>query len=311
MIGSIGSAKKSIFIEMYAFLDDTATHDFIGKIREKSKQGIHVVIVADFFGSSEIRSTSIQSLRNAGVEFIFFNQWLRHIHRKIMVIDNEIAYIGGVNIGETFTQWSDLHICIKNKRLIRSIIHSFANTYQIAGGKNPLILKLGRQTLPKKLKSWIFNHWPTANQRNALKKLYVEKISNAKKSILITTPYFAPPFWLTRLLKVASAHGIKVEIIIPEKTNHFLVNAINYFFMRRLHKFNIKFLLFPKMNHSKSFLIDDTECLIGSQNLDILSFYLNPELGIISTDKKLISRFRRILHAWKKIAVPFKDESKK
>lgn len=311
MIESIDNAQESIYIEMYAFLDDNTTHDFIGKIRKKSEQGVQVIIIADFLGSSEIKNASIEILRTSGAEFIFFNQWLTRIHRKVLIIDRKIAFIGGVNIGENFKHWNDLQLKIRNQHLVRSIIRSFANTYRIVGGKNHSILKLGRQTLPKKLKSWMLHHWPGANKRNHLKNLYIKKISKAKKSILITTPYFAPPLWLTRLLKIAVFHGITVEIIIPRKTDFFLADQINYFFMKRLHKSKIKFLLFPKMNHAKSLLIDDSEFLIGSQNLDILSFYVNPELSIFSKDKKLVQNFLRIIRSWKKIAVPFKDSSHK
>lgn len=311
MIESIDHAQSSIYIEMYAFLDDNTTHDFIGKIRQKSEQGIQVVIIADLIGSSEIKNASVEILRTSGAEFIFFNQWLTRIHRKVLIIDRKTAFIGGVNIGENFKHWNDLHLRIRNKHLVRSILRSFANTYRIVGGKNHSILKLGKQTLPKKLKSWMLHHWPGAKRRNYLKNLYIQKISGAKKSILITTPYFAPPFWLARLLKIAVLHGIKVEIIIPKRTDLFLADQINYFFMRRLHKFKIRFLLFPKMNHAKSLLIDDSEFLIGSQNLDLLSFYLNPELSIFSKDKKLVQNFRKIIHSWKKIAIPFKDDSEK
>jgi len=311
MIESIDSANSSIYIEMYAFLDDNTAHDFIGKIVQKSKHGIQVVIVADFFGSSEIKKDSLAKLRDSGVEFIFFNQWLKRTHRKIMIIDEKTAFIGGVNIGENFTHWNDLHLKVENKRLVQSIIRSFANTYRVVGGKNPSILKIARQNIPKKLKSWILHHWPGAKKRNYLKNFYVEKISNAKKSLVITTPYLAPPFWLIRLLKIAVIHGIKVEIIIPKKTNHFLANQINYFFIRKLDKFKIKFLLFPKMNHAKSFFIDDSECLIGSHNLDILSFYFISELSIFSKDKKLIRDFKKIILSWKKISAHFRHDSEK
>ena len=309
MIGSIEGAQRSILIEMYVFLDDTK-HDFIGKIAQKAKEGVRVIIIADLFGSSELKKESVKKLRDSGVEFFFFNQWLRRTHRKIMIIDGETAFIGGVNIGRNFSLWSDLHLKISNRAIVHSIARSFANTYAAVGGKDHSILKMEKRKISSKLKSLIIHHWPSARKRNRLKNLYVEKISRARKNIIITTPYLAPPFWLARLLRSAVDHGIEVEIIIPKKTNHVLADKINYFLMRRLNRAGIRFLLFPEMNHSKSLLIDDKECLIGSQNLDILSFYLNPELSIISKDKRLVRDFGRIIRGWKKIAVPLRHGSK-
>ena len=101
MFQAMTLAQKSIYLEMYIFLDDTqATHNFLGLLKEKARAGLEVVIIADSYGSASLRGTPVNELKAAGVEFIFFSHWLRRTHRKMLIIDNKIAFIGGVNIKE-------------------------------------------------------------------------------------------------------------------------------------------------------------------------------------------------------------------
>jgi cardiolipin synthase len=142
-------------MEMYIFLDDTqATHNFLGLLKDKARAGLEVVIIADSFGSASLRGNAVSELRAAGVEFIFFSHWLRHTHRKILIVDNNVAFIGGVNIKEKIRHWHDLQIKIEGE-IIRPILKSFAYSYQIMGGKKESILKYSRLPLVKKIKAWI------------------------------------------------------------------------------------------------------------------------------------------------------------
>lgn len=101
MFEAMAAAQQSIFIEMYIFADDTQiTHDFLGLLKDKARAGLEVVIIADAYGSASLRNSAVDELRSAGAEFIFFSHWLRHTHRKILIVDNAVAFIGGVNIEE-------------------------------------------------------------------------------------------------------------------------------------------------------------------------------------------------------------------
>ena len=136
MFKTIDHAQKSIYLEMYTFLDDTMeSHDFIGKIKQKASQGVEIVIVADAFGSNGLKKETAAKIRENGIEFIFFSHWLRHIHRKILIVDEKIAFIGGVNIGRSFMNWNDLQLRVHGK-IVGKILRSFAYTYEMAGGKN-------------------------------------------------------------------------------------------------------------------------------------------------------------------------------
>lgn len=114
-----------------------------------------------------------------GIEFIFFSHWLRHIHRKILIVDEKIAFIGSVNIGKRFNKWNDLQLEIRGK-IVKAILKSFAYTYMMAGGKNYKILNYRKKKITTKLKFWLIEHWPIRNIYT-LKKHYVEKIMHAEK----------------------------------------------------------------------------------------------------------------------------------
>jgi cardiolipin synthase len=304
MLSAIEQAKKSIYIEMYIFLDDTsASHDFAGQLKKKAREGVRVIIVADAFGSSALKPESIQNLKAAGIEFIFYSNWLRHIHRKIMLVDEKIAFIGGVNIGQQFSKWNDLHLRLTG-RVVKPILKSFAYTYGMSGGQDKKILQNREKKFASKLRFWMIEHSPVRNIYS-LKDQYLEKITAAQSSIQLVTPYFTPPRWLIALLDNARQRKVRVEIIIPKKTDLPFIDRINHRYMYNLSRTGINFFLTPQMNHAKILLIDQKIGLIGSQNLDHLSFSFNAEAGIFFEEKGLIKELSQTITDWKIEADPF------
>lgn len=96
---ALTSAQKSIYIEMYIFIDDTPEgKELLGILADKASAGIRVMVILDAFGSKELSSDAITTLQSAGVEILFFKKLFRRLHRKIMVIDETVGFVGGVNI---------------------------------------------------------------------------------------------------------------------------------------------------------------------------------------------------------------------
>lgn len=304
MLTEINKAEKSILIEIYIFSPDTKeSHDFLGILKRKAEAGVRVIIVADSFGSAELKN-EIDSLEKSGIELIFFSHWLRHIHRKICILDDKVAFIGGVNIGKKFENWDDLQLKLHGKKLIRRILKSFAYTYEMAGGEKRDILLMRKQKISYKLKFWLVEHLPQKNI-HTLRRSYEEKISKAQKDITIATPYFAPPRWLISLLDNAIKRGVTVNIIVPQKIDLFFANRVNMHYIEKLHSLGIKFYMVKEMNHSKLLIIDNDEALIGSQNLDPISFSLNMEAGIFFRDRKLVRDLLQAISNWKNNSIVF------
>lgn len=305
MIREINQAQFSIYIEMYIFLDDTsASYNFFGALKEKASNGVEVILVLDSFGSSELKSSIIKDLRENGVEVLFFSHWLRRTHRKILLIDNKIIFLGGVNIKKNSINWSDLQIKIVSPLLAKNILRSFSYTYKMSGGKKEKILLYRKKSIFKTIRAQFLEHFPN-NNIYTLETYYQEKIISAQKSIIIITPYFTPARWLLALLDGAQKRGVEIDIFIPKDTDVKILNRINRAFVNKLIYSNINFYTQNEMNHAKVLLIDEKEVLIGSQNLDFLSFRLNIESGVFIRDTKIIEEIKKIIQTWKKDSVKF------
>lgn len=308
MFKAIEKATRSIYMEMYIFLDDTqSTHNFLGLLEEKAKNGLEVVIVADAVGSFSLSHKRIHELRMSGIEFMFFSHWLHRTHRKILIIDKKVAFIGGVNIKEKIRYWHDLQIKIEGL-VVKPLLKSFAYTYKVSGGKKESILKYSNLSLVKKLKSWITDNIPIAGRLYNLNDYYKKKIAGAKSSIRIVTPYLLPPRWFLVAIDDACRRGVYVEIISPNNTDIKILNKFNYLNACRMSVLGVKFFLMPTMNHGKMMLIDDEEGLIGSQNMDILSFNWNMEAGVFFRQKNLVADLKRIVDHWRDQSIPFNSD---
>ncbi len=296
MFEAMENADESIYIEMYIFLDNMKAINFIELLMKKAKSGVRVRLVLDSFGSADLSTKAIDSLRKSGAEVRFFSSFLHGNHRKILIIDEKIAFVGGVNFHQNTKHWDDLVVRIDG-RLVKYITRSFAKIYILCGGKDPAILSLSKNTEIKKVQTWFVEHSPGMGQR--LKKIYKGHIYSAQKSIFLVTPYFMPKHWLSVALHEAILRGVKVEIFVPTKTDYYIVDRVNFFNMHRLAKRGVIFYLSPTMNHAKIMVIDEKEAMVGSQNLDFLSFGWNAEAGIFLKDLQAVSSVLDILKDWK------------
>lgn len=306
MLKAISDARKSIYLEMYIFIDNTENYNFFEIVKQKARAGVRVKIIIDSLGSFELKSQAIKEIRASGIELIFFSYWLQRTHKKILAVDEKIAFIGGVNIHKIFRKWNDLQMRFEGQ-IVKSIIRSFARTYRNCGGKDPEILSYtSNKGILSKTKLWILEHWQLRNKR-FITQYYRESIRNAKEHIIITTPYLAPPKWLVGELHQAVLKGLDVEIILPKETDFWIMNRVNYFYIFRLHHLGIKFYLQKEMNHSKAMLIDDMEGIVGSQNIDSFSFEYNVEAGAVFRDKDMVRNLREIMDNWKRASNVFES----
>lgn len=296
----IEKAKKSIYIEMYIFLDDTKeSHDFVNLLVKKAKEWVKIVVVLDAFWSWDLSDTIIEKFRQAWIDFNFFSDWFRRTHRKIIIIDHQIVFFGGANIKNNSRHWIDLQIRIKDTLIVRQIIRTFAYTYKMCGWKDPQILAYYKKSLIQALKLYVLSNLPW-HKHYKLTNYYKEKLIQAKKSIKITTPYFIPPRRMLALFDDAIRRGVVIEIIVPFDTDVKLLNKINRYYIAKLLPLGIIFYAAKQMNHAKMMIIDNREICIWSQNIDNLSMLHNLEIGIFSRQKTLVTAILHIFDQWKK-----------
>lgn len=310
MLSGIASAKRSVYLEMYVFESNTPKYDFLSALERKANDGIRVIVVLDAFGSYSLSSETLNRLRNAGAEILFASFWFRRLHRKILVIDETLAFVGGVNISNSYARWKDLQVRVQGK-IVHAITRSFARVYRECGGKNHALREVAEKPVLTKARLWLIEHG-IGGKRYSFRKHYEKHIDEAEHSVILVTPYFVPHRWLIARLHQAILRGVQVEIIVPEHTDHGrIMDPVNYYHLALFAKLGAACFLSHEMNHAKAMLVDNHIGTIGSNNLDSLSFNWNAEAGIFFDNPGMVRKLGAILHSWKTGAVPFASEKYK
>ncbi len=302
---SIEKAEKSIYLEMYIFIDDTPEADYlIDLFCRKAQSNVSVRIILDAFGSFGLSRKAVDTLQRAGVEVLFFKKVLRRLHRKLVIVDEKIGFLGGVNIHKTARLWNDLLVRLEGP-IIRSLMLSFRRTYLFCGGKNTyLTTYTTKPALLGRTRTWMIEHFP-AIRNLRLRDTYIESILKAEQSVVFVTPYFLPHAWLMKLMCETAKRGVRVEVIVPFETDIPFLTTANRYFMSRLASYGITFFQTRTMTHAKLLIIDTNLALLGSNNIDALSFDHNAEIGVFFKDQKTISDLVQIVATWKESSTVF------
>ncbi len=300
MQASIASAKKSVYLEMYIVGDDPKGREFLTKLEDAVKRGVRVIALLDTVGSFTLDNDFVAHLRTAGVEVLFCSFFFQRMHRKILIIDESVAYIGGVNVGKNYARWKDLQVEVRGA-VVQTILRSFIRMYRRCGGKGEFEDVSTSPGPMRKAKLWFIDHG-IGKRREQFREYYTKKLSQAKSSIILVTPYLLPPRWLIAQLHQAIIRGVSVEIVLPEYTDYRIVNGVNRSFASFLNSAGARCYFVRGMNHAKAMVVDGKEAVVGSQNLDRLSFNWNIEAGIFFSEPDMVQDLVAVIDEWKKDA---------
>lgn len=295
MLKEIESAKKSIDLEQYILINDNIGNKFIDLLIKKADEGLKIRILCDEVGSFPLyRSSAKETLFKKGIQLIFFNSvlpwnpnreslWYFRDHRKLMVIDEEIGFTGGVCLAEEMQGWRESYV-----KITGPIVTQMKEAFEIMWFKQYRKAAFFFKKKTKKQQDEKFQYLtnsPLLRKRFMYNEL-IEAIKNAKHYLYLTTPYFLPDSRLLRKIKRASQRGVKVCLLIPKKPNHILIEIGNRTFLEDLLEHGVRIFRYEKsMIHSKTAVIDGTWSTIGSLNLDNISLRYNFEGNLVSTDK--------------------------
>lgn len=296
MLAAIDAARRSVGLCSYIFRDDSAGRPFIEALIRANRRGVEVRVLVDGIGSGYFLSGAYEALRRAGVPVARFLHsyfpWqtpflnLRD-HRKLLVVDGRIAFTGGINIGAENVLAShpphpvrDTHFRIEGP-VVEQLVEAFADDWVFETGENllseawfPELQEVG-DLLARAI---------TSGPDEDLEKIEfvaLHAISCARQSIRVVTPYYLPPESLTTALGLAAMRGITVDLVVPEHSNHTVLDWARRVPMRILLEAGCRIWLRPPpFDHSKLMTIDDAWALIGSANWDTRSFRLNFELNV-------------------------------
>lgn len=306
LIEQIKSAKHHIHLEYFIIKDDAIGNEIANLLVEKAKSGVAVRVIFDDVGSWALGKAYIGRLKAAGVEiYPFFEVVLPVLsrelnyrnHRKIAIIDGEIAMIGGLNIGDEyigggpkFKFWRDTHLAIKGEA-VYALQSIFLNDWYFVSGEwiddkvyFPKV-SVEAQSLIQIAASGPDSEW------KCILQAFYKMIAIAEERLFIASPYLVPEESLLMGLKTAALSGIDVRIIIPSKADHFFVYWASQSYIEMLLEAGVKIYAYQKgFIHSKIVIVDDKCASVGTANFDIRSMELNFEVNAFMYDKKVIER---------------------
>ena len=325
ILKSLRQAKHSIHMEYYIFRDDKLGQIFKNLLIQKAQEGIKIHIVYDDMGCFGNSRHFFNDMRKVGIEVsCFFRSYTPFIkryanyrnHRKIIVIDGTIAYLGGFNIGneylglcKKFGYWRDTHLKIIGSS-VSLIDLQFLLDRRFATNRDfSLQTNLTPQSYPsgEKIGMQIVSSGPDSKYESIYNG-FIKMIHSAKHSIFIQTPYFIPDEGIMTALKLAALSGKDVRIMIPNKPDHLFVYWATYSNIGDLLNSGVRAYTYQKgFLHAKTIVIDNEVSSIGTANFDIRSFKLNFEINAFIYDtyfsQKLSTIFLRDLKHCKELTL--------
>lgn len=300
LLSEIETAKENIRMEYFIFKNDKLGKKIAQTLIKKANEGVNIKIIID--GAGGYSRLMVRKLRKNGIEVgIFFPAIIPIFkianlranyrdHRKITIIDDKIAFIGGFNIGDEYLgvgklgYWRDTGIKITGD-IVYQLEQEFFFSWNISKNKknnfeyNPNQFP---EIFSNKNKNYaqIVSSGPNYQFRT-MRDNFLRLITEANKTILIQTPYFVPDDTLLDALKMSALSGVKIKIIIPSKPDHPFIYWINQYFVGELVKLGVEIYQYEKgFIHSKLMIIDDEVATLGTANFDYRSFYQNFEINI-------------------------------
>lgn len=302
LLRDLETARHHIHIQYYIFRLDSLGTRILETLIRKAKQGVKVRILYDDMGSRGVKKKDFKALTDVGGEievffpsiFPLFNPRMNfRNHRKIVVIDGRIGYIGGFNVGDEylglkrkFGYWRDTHMRIEG-----SAVHPLQTRFLLDWNQACTERKMGYSekffpAIPAKgevgiqiVSSGPDSDWPQ------IKNGYLKLIHMAKKYIYIQTPYFIPDVSFFDAICIAALSGIDVRIMIPNKPDHMFVYWATYSYVGQLLKAGAKIYIYDNgFLHAKMIVTDDEASTVGTANIDVRSFSLNFEVNAFIYD---------------------------
>jgi len=317
MFKAIRQAKSSVHLEYFNFRNDSIASLLFDILREKSKEGVKVRAMFDGFGNDSnnqpLKKKHLQPLRDDGVEIVEYAPirfpWVNKIfgrdHRKIVVIDGQIAYTGGMNVADYYVngleevgEWRDMHCRIEGDA-VNELQRIFLRIWNRTTGQDVHGMQYYRGGTLTKFEGLKPDTTYTAGHKMIgiinreprytpaiMRQFYISALDHAQDSVKIINPYFTLIPEVREALRRALARGIKVEIMLSSKSDIPLTPDCAFYQARKLMKRGaIVWLYKPGFHHSKIMMVDGRFCTIGSTNLDARSLRCDFEENAVIVDK--------------------------
>ncbi len=315
MFQVIREARRSIHLEYFNFRNDSIAMLLFNILAEKAAEGVEVRALFDAFGNSSnnkpLRKRHLRRLRGQGIQIYEFDPlrfpWINHVfsrdHRKIVIIDGEVAYTGGMNVADYYINgteqvgsWRDMHCRIEGEEvntLQRIFMHIWEKTtgerlqgeqYYYGLYTAPYLTSI--DSLPPSTVG-IINREPRKSNR-IIRQFYYSAIDNARDSIKLINPYLTLNRKLKRKLRQAVERGVKVEIMASTHSDIPLTPDCMFYNLHSLMKHGVQAWMYePGFHHTKVIMVDGSLCTVGSANLNARSLRWDYEENAVIVDRRI------------------------
>ena len=332
MFEAIRQAKSSVHLEYFNFRNDSIASELFNLLRMKVKEGVEVRALFDGFGNDSnnrpLKHSHVEKLRADGIEIYEFDPvrfpWVNHVftrdHRKIVVIDGNVAYTGGMNVADYYIKgteqvgsWRDMHCRIEGGAVsqLQMIFLRIWNkvTEQNVWGKKYFRayekvemtgLKPDTTASAHKQVVGIVNREPRTTNR-IIRDFYANAIDAAKDSIKLVNPYLTLSPRLKKALRKAAERGVKVEIMVSLRSDIPLTPDCVFYNVHQLMKHGCHIYLYkPGFHHTKVIMVDGKFCTVGSANLNARSLRFDYEENAVILDKHVTAELNMLFDNDKK-----------
>lgn len=317
MFCAIRQARSSVHLEYFNFRNDSIASLLFDLLAEKAKEGVEVRALFDGFGNDSnnqpLLKKHIKAIRKRGIEIYEFDPirfpWINHVlhrdHRKIVVIDGQIAYTGGMNVADYYIkgtpqvgEWRDMHCRIDGdevntlqaiflriwNKTARQNVHGAKYFRGIRGGYYFHDLKPDTCCTAGHKMVGIINREPRTSNK-IIRQFYINAINDAKDSIKLVNPYLTLTGKLKRALKRAVKRGVKVEVMVSAKSDIPLTPDCVFYNVHKLMKHGVDVYIYELgFHHTKIIMVDGLFCTVGSANLNSRSLRFDYEENAVIID---------------------------
>lgn len=318
MFQAIRQAKSSVHLEYFNFRNDSIANALFDLLAEKAKEGVEVRALFDAFGNMSnnrpLKKEHVKSIRARGIDLVEFDPtgfpWINHVfhrdHRKIVVIDGQIAYTGGMNVADYYIHgtevvgaWHDMHcridgtevntlqdifLRIWNKETKQNV---HGSKYYRGNRTSESFEGLKPDTTASKGKKMvgIINREPHKTNR-IMRQFYISCLDNAQDSVKIINPYISLTHSVKKAIKRALKRGIKFEIMMSQKSDIPMEPDASFYHLHWMMKRGANVYIYQGgFHHTKIIMVDDKLCTVGSCNLDARSLNWDYEENAVIVDK--------------------------
>ncbi len=312
LLSEIRKAKQYVHLEYFNFRNDSISHELFRLLTQKQKEGLKVRILFDAFGNMSnnqpLKRRHLDSLRTLGLDIVKYDPirfpWINHIasrdHRKIVIIDGKVAYLGGMNVADYYITgldkigpWRDMHSRVEGEA-VQDIQTIFSRMWKKATGEEIEEIMNSTITGSDTISLAVVDRSPRI-QPDALKESIAVSIAGAQKQVNIVNPYFVPTRRVMKAIKRAISNGVQVNIMVSEKSDiPFTPEAMKYKLRKLAQKGAQVYLYQNGFHHAKVMTIDGKLSTIGSANLNSRSLRYDYETNLFIFDQNVTKQIDSI-----------------